>query len=679
MKKKARSILFCVLALVLSLMFAAFFAACGGTNETDPDDPDPGKDPGGDGPATVTELVIDTPPDTTEYYAGEAFDPTGMVVKAKWSDGLTVSVGMSECTITPAGALSVSDKSVTITYEGKSVTQAINVKDIVVSSVTVDTGNTALKAAAGDVIDLSDMVVTAHYADGGSRVIGSGYTFELDGEPIDDVSAIVIEDWGTHTLEVVYGEASAKIELEIFDGFVIEAENIISADKVTEDTVNYVEIVKGADYGSPVARSVPGEPASGDAYMGSVFKGSVIRFHVYAEEACYADVILRAASCYMTVDGGAWSPMKVDEQQFNRLFEVSYGSAADAEADTLERLYVDDDVILAGSETDKPGGDPLLLVNWMDVTFGTLPLEQGDNVIEFNVVTDYVNCKGEPIACNIDRLEIVYTDDYTPPATATELIVKTPPTKTEYKSGESFDPAGMVVEAKMSDGTTETPDISELEISPAGPLSVGDDEVTISYRGATAVQAITVTAASKVTVEGENIYKAAELPEGMKNWVEVVSGMGKANNERGSGASGGKYLGTTHAGDVIRFHIWADNAGSGKITVRAASTNILSGGWACEEVGDSKLNDYASFRFGSGDSLAPVTVDDSVILPGVKETEHADPLARLENWINVELGTFDFAAGDNILELTVDPDIPVNPDTWEASGCNIDSVTVEFA
>ena len=62
MKKKARSILFCVLALVLSLMFAAFFAACGGTNEKDPDDHDPGKDPGGDGPATVTELVIDTPP-----------------------------------------------------------------------------------------------------------------------------------------------------------------------------------------------------------------------------------------------------------------------------------------------------------------------------------------------------------------------------------------------------------------------------------------------------------------------------------------------------------------------------------------------------------------------------------------------------------------------------------------
>lgn len=523
MKGKAKKVLTLVLALLLTVMTAVFYAACGETDE-----PGPGPDPGLPDDATVVELTISDPPDVTEYYIGETFDPTGMKVKAKWSDGVKLRVNIADCTIDPSGPLEAGDRQVTITYGGVSVVQEITLKDDTVSSITVDTGNIPLKAAVGTPMNFSNIVVTAHYADGAERLVNGGYTFKVDGEAVTDVSALTFDESGEHTLTVVYGAVSADITIDIFEGFVIEAENVVKTSEVTSDMRNFVELcAPGKSSATSSSTTYPykqqnaDEPASGGAYLGSVFKEAVMRFHIWADEPGYADVILRASSCYMTEDGGSWSPIEVGDQQFNRLFEISYGSAADAEADTLERLYVSDDVVLKGGRTDIATGDGMLFVNWMDVNFGTLPLEAGDNILEFNVITDYVNSRNQQVACNIDRLEVQYYNG-TPPAavTATELTVKTPPTKTEYLAGDVFDPAGMVVEAKLSDGTTETAKPNDLTITPSGALGTEDTSVTISYRGATAVQPIKVLAVKSLAIETpptKTTYKSGESfdPAGM--------------------------------------------------------------------------------------------------------------------------------------------------------------------
>ena len=761
MKGKAKKVLTLVLALLLTVMTAVFYAACGETDE-----PGPGPDPGLPDDATVVELTISDPPDVTEYYIGETFDPTGMKVKAKWSDGVKLQVNIADCTIDPSGPLKAGDRQVTITYGGVSVVQEITLKDDTVSSITVDTGNAPLKAAAGTPMDFSGIVVTAHYADGASRVIGGGYTFEVDGKPVDDVSALTFSEWGKHTLTVVYGNLKYDITLDIFDGFVIEAENIIDSADVTEEDINFVEKINGVFH----SVSKPEEPASGGAYMGAVFNGDVMRFHVYAEEDCYADVILRASSAYMLVDGGSWSPVEMGDQQFNRLFEVSYGSAADADADTLERLYVDDDVILTGGRTEQAGGDPMLYVNWQDVTFGTLPLEKGDNIIELKVITDYVNCKGENVACNIDRLEVRYTNDYAPPATATELTVKTPPTKTEYLAGDVFDPAGMVVEAKLSDGTTETAkpndltitpsgalgaedtsvtisyrgatvkqpikvlavkslaietpptkttyksgesfdpagmivkatmsddsvrtiDNADLTITPSGTLTMNDTKVTVTYRGATAEQTITVEPADVITIEGENLIASPTADD--KNYVEAVrngyQGTIAGGDTEAPGVadtSGGKYLkglfGSSDgkSGAIARFHIWSDKATTATVKIYVSGCNVTKSGdgnpWHPSEMGDVQFNKVFAVRFGAADALKDVTVGDDVIVKGGKTDDGSVSMALWEDWQEITLGTFDLAAGDNILELENINSTLTNL-AGEIYGMNVDKLVVEFA
>ena len=76
----------------------------------------------------------------------------------------------------------------------------------------------------------------------------------------------------------------------------------------------------------------------------------------------------------------------------------------------------------------------------------------------------------------------------------TGISITTPPTKTSYKAGETFDPAGMVVTANYSNGATLTN--PAYTISPAGALTASDTAVTITYTEGgvtkTATQAITV-------------------------------------------------------------------------------------------------------------------------------------------------------------------------------------------
>ena len=79
----------------------------------------------------LESIAITTEPTKTTYTAGQSFDPAGMVVTGHFVDAddatNTKDEEVTGYTITPDGALSVSDTQVTITYQGKSTTQAITV------------------------------------------------------------------------------------------------------------------------------------------------------------------------------------------------------------------------------------------------------------------------------------------------------------------------------------------------------------------------------------------------------------------------------------------------------------------------------------------------------------------------------------------------------------------------
>ncbi len=67
--------------------------------------------------------------------------------------------------------------------------------------------------------------------------------------------------------------------------------------------------------------------------------------------------------------------------------------------------------------------------------------------------------------------------------TLTGIVIAERPKKTSYKSGEYFDPKGMVVYAVYTVGKndTDTAEVTNLEIIPDGELTVDDDYITVRY------------------------------------------------------------------------------------------------------------------------------------------------------------------------------------------------------
>lgn len=80
----------------------------------------------------LQSIAVTTPPAKTGYTVGESFDKTGMVVTATYSDGSTKAV--DGYTLSPSGALTLTDSSVTVTYTEngvkKTAAQGITVKPV---------------------------------------------------------------------------------------------------------------------------------------------------------------------------------------------------------------------------------------------------------------------------------------------------------------------------------------------------------------------------------------------------------------------------------------------------------------------------------------------------------------------------------------------------------------------
>ena len=85
---------------------------------------------------TLSGISVATAPTKVTYTEGEKFDPTGLVINRTWSSGdpdtYTYAGHTSEFSFTPSTstALTTSDNSVTISYGGKTTTQAITVNAV---------------------------------------------------------------------------------------------------------------------------------------------------------------------------------------------------------------------------------------------------------------------------------------------------------------------------------------------------------------------------------------------------------------------------------------------------------------------------------------------------------------------------------------------------------------------
>ena len=205
--------------------------------------------------------------------------------------------------------------------------------------------------------------------------------------------------------------------------------------------------------------------------------------------------------------------------------------------------------------------------------------------------------------------------------TLDHIAVTTPPNKTAYKYGETFQPAGMVVTAHYNDGSSAA--VTGYTYSPTGALATGNTTITVSYAEGgvtkTDTQAITVTAISNTLNSNSwaTIKAVSGAGQGANYWdvgdTKQITINGKVGNTNISNLAINVFIiGFNHNASregSNRIHFKIGKIGntqvglcdseygnytstSGAFTMNTSNTN--SGGWANSHMRKTVLGSDAS-------------------------------------------------------------------------------------
>lgn len=175
---------------------------------------------------SLKEIKITTVPTKTTYFEGENFDKTGMVVTAYYNSKTKPSVILdsSNYSITNGTNLQAGQTSVTITYDGKSVNQAISVEKNIVTDLKITTPPTKTEYKEGQNFDKTGMVIEATRKSGSKETV-TNYTIE-DGNNLKvDQTKVTIS----------YEDKTVEQEITVIPNPLVE----IKVDKAPNKT-NYV-------------------------------------------------------------------------------------------------------------------------------------------------------------------------------------------------------------------------------------------------------------------------------------------------------------------------------------------------------------------------------------------------------------------------------------------------------
>ena len=205
--------------------------------------------------------------------------------------------------------------------------------------------------------------------------------------------------------------------------------------------------------------------------------------------------------------------------------------------------------------------------------------------------------------------------------TLDHIAVTTPPSKTAYKYGETFQPAGMVVTAYYTDETSRA--VTGYTYSPTGALAMNNTTITISYTEGSVTkqttQAITVTAISNTLNSNSwaTIKAVSDAGQGANYWdvgdTKQITINGKVGNTNISNLAINVFIiGFNHNASregSNRIHFKIGKIGntqvglcdseygnytstSGAFTMNTSNTN--SGGWANSHMRKTVLGSDAS-------------------------------------------------------------------------------------
>ena len=399
--------------------------------------------------AALTGIEISTMPTKLEYVVGETFDPTGMVIVAKYTDGSQNII--NNYSYSPTGKLSVSDNKVVVSYMGKTVDVSINVSKKVVrlENITITHQPNKVDYYVGDYFQTTGLRISASYSDGSSKEV-TGWSYDkTDKLTLDDTAVVISYTEGdvTKTISIKISVTEVPEPVELLNIAVTQQPNKVDYYVGEHFDPTGMEVTAYYDDGSE--KIVTDYQYTPQGALSLIDKNITIG---YEDKATTLPItVTQGSSKYQTGIEIVTPPTKT---------EYKVGEYFDKTGMVVKSTYNDGTGETITNYTYSPSGALTLDDKFLTVKSGTFEAKQSITVTKEDVY-----------------LAAIY--------------VKTQPNKTTYVAGENFNKTGMVVMAAYSDGSSK--EITDYTISPETNLKTTDTKITISFQGKTATVNITVT------------------------------------------------------------------------------------------------------------------------------------------------------------------------------------------
>ncbi len=198
----------------------------------------------------LTALEITKEPDCTLYDIGENFDATGIMLIARYANGVTKPVSVDDCLISHAGeALEESITEIEFSFTDgevtKTVAQPIRVIRLTLTGIIVSEGTVCTEYGVGDKFDKSGMVVLGIYNndDGITRII-------TEWEVLDADKTLTV---GDEAMTVRHGDFEYSLKITVLPKYIFEAEALGYEVKEGTDA----KLRRGFEYGSVGSGGTP--------------------------------------------------------------------------------------------------------------------------------------------------------------------------------------------------------------------------------------------------------------------------------------------------------------------------------------------------------------------------------------------------------------------------------------
>ena len=421
--------------------------------------------------ATLSSIAVKTAPTKLTYTAGDGFDANGLVITATYSDSTTTDISYEgnedAFEFDPADNLQTSDVSVTISYGGKTCSQAITVSAAkTLSSISLNTTNVTKTFYVDDSFEHDNLVVTAHFSDSSSDVVSSSAT----------VSTPDMSTAGEKTITVSY----------TYGGTTKTASYTISViENGGSQTGSFTWDLSIASYNTPTSASLVSWSSDCATLTSEQATGKTS-----ANNYLGGDSNNRTSSRFYTGNTMSFTPAS-NYEITSVVYTASQSSYATA---------------LSGS-------------TWTNATAAV-----SNSTIVTITPTDGTSQFYAVLTGTTGSTSIVVNYSYTPPSSLSSITIDTSNVQTVFSVGDTFNYTGLVVTAHYNDSSSSV--VTPTSVSSPNMSTTGNKTVTVSYTEnevtQTAQYSITVNANPSIswTAPAINVYSGAILSgENVNSWA----------------------------------------------------------------------------------------------------------------------------------------------------------------